>query len=82
MARESDEESGVQNFGSSPHGTASATEFTSDTFQISSRMGQSASRCQYHGIIPKPDVGHYSLQGILSGPISLDERYLLGVSSN
>jgi len=54
VARERDEESGALHFGSSRGGTASATEFTGDTFQTSSRMRRSARRLQYDGPIPKP----------------------------
>jgi len=56
VARERDEEFRVLYFGSSPGGTTSATEITSDTFQTYSRMRQSARRLQYDGTIPKPHV--------------------------
>ena len=53
MAKERDEESWVLYFGSSGGGTASATEFISDTFQTGARMRQSASRLSSDGTIPK-----------------------------
>jgi len=74
VARERDEESGALYCGSTRGGTASATEFTSDTFQTCSRMRQSARRLQYDGTIPKPHVWRHSLYGTLSGPISENER--------
>ena len=81
MARERDEESGVVYFGSSRGGTRSATDFTEETFQTWSRMRHSPGRPQYDGTMLQPHVRHYGLHETLSGPISEDGRYLLGVSS-
>jgi len=56
VERERDEESGALYFESSRGGTASATEFTSETFQTGCRKRQSAGRLRYDGTIPKSHV--------------------------
>jgi len=82
VARERDAEPWAVYSRHSGCGTASAWECPTHTVQACSQMHQSAGRFQYDGVIPKPHSGNNHLYGRLSGHVSQDEGYLLGVSSN
>jgi len=81
VARKRDKDPWAVSCGDSRRSTAPAQQPASNTFQSCSRQSLGPGRLQYNGTIPKPHSRDNSLNGGISRPVSLDERYRWGVSS-
>ena len=81
MARKRDEEPPAVSFGCSYGSTAPAGQLASNFMQMCSGLCVGPGRLQYNDTIPKPHPKDNRLYGGISGPVSQDERYLIGVSS-